>query len=64
VAWGLPCAIVTIAYHILHVRGVAWTAIAGLAVACGTIGYILAAWLWDECEAHYDRGGPANERAT
>ncbi len=53
VAWGLPCGVVTVAYHILSARGIVWTAVMGLLAACAAVGYILAAWLWDECEARY-----------
>ncbi|HSY83363.1 MAG TPA: hypothetical protein VK807_16490 [Gemmatimonadaceae bacterium] len=52
----MPCSIVTVAYHTLRERAIVWSAVVGLFVACGAVGYLLAAWVWDECEAHYEAG--------
>jgi hypothetical protein len=54
--WGVPCTIVTVAYHALKEHGLVWSAVLGLFAACGAVGYLLAAWVWDECEAHYEEG--------
>jgi hypothetical protein len=61
--WGVPCSIVTVAYHTLRERAIVWSAVVGLFVACGAVGYLLAAWVWDECEAHYEAGA-AGEPST
>jgi hypothetical protein len=50
----VPCTIVTVGYHALREHGLVWGAVVGLFAACGAVGYLLAAWVWDECEAHYD----------
>src|SRR5262249_7265501 len=47
--WGVPCGIVTVAYHAIKEHALVWSAVIGLFVACGAVGYLLAAWLWDEC---------------
>ncbi|HWZ57871.1 MAG TPA: hypothetical protein VNW46_02755 [Gemmatimonadaceae bacterium] len=62
--WGAPCGIVSVCYHVLKERGFVWpipsftslwVGIIGLLVASGATGYLLAAGLWDACEASYDR---------
>ena len=54
----------SVCYHVLRARGFVWPVpaigqlwhgIAGLGVASGAVGYLLAAWLWDVGEASYDR---------
>jgi hypothetical protein len=64
IAWGLPAGTITVCYHVihLHARGTPWSisdirplwgSIAGIMVACGILGYLLGAWLWDACESHF-----------
>ncbi len=62
--WGVPAGTVTSCYHVIHVHtpGAAWSiaglrplwqSIAGLMIACGVVGYLFGAWLWDACETHF-----------
>jgi hypothetical protein len=64
VAWGLPGGTVTAIYRViqLHARGTEWSlhvirplweSVAGIFVACGIVGYLLGAWLWDACESQF-----------
>jgi hypothetical protein len=64
VAWGLPAGTLTDCYHVIHLheRGTAWSlaamrpmwgSIAGIMFACGVVGYLFGAWLWDACESHF-----------
>jgi hypothetical protein len=64
ILWGLPVATITACYHViqLHARGAAWSlaevrpmwqSIVGIMIACGIIGYLFGAWLWDACESHF-----------
>jgi hypothetical protein len=60
--WGAPCGIVSVFYHVLKERGFVWPihfehlwlGVIGLVVASGATGYLLAAGLWDACEASFD----------
>ncbi len=62
--WGVPAGTVTSCYHVIHAHtpGAAWSiaglrplwqSIAGLMIACGVVGYLFGAWLWDACETHF-----------
>lgn len=64
VGWGLPAGTLTACYHVIHAhaRGAAWSvaalrplweSIIGLMLACGCVGYLLGAWLWDACQARF-----------
>lgn len=62
--WGVPAGTVTSCYHVIHEHtpGAAWSiaglrplwqSIVGLMIACGIVGYLFGAWLWDSCEARF-----------
>jgi hypothetical protein len=64
VGWGIPIGAVTACYDVIHLHapGAAWSvaglrplwqSIVGLMVACGVVGYLFGAWLWDACEARF-----------
>src|SRR5580704_8035554 len=64
VLWGLPAGTITACYHViqLHTPGTAWSiaeirpmwqSIAGVMIACGIVGYLIGAWLWDACVTRF-----------
>lgn len=60
--WGLPAAIVTMAYQMIEEQGFVWStaisadlqhALALIAIAFPALGYFFGAWLWTQGEARY-----------
>ena len=66
VGWGIPAAILTMAYKMFEARGLAWSltiplsgdlrhAFVLIAVAFPALGYVLGGWLWNQGEERYWR---------
>jgi hypothetical protein len=65
IGWGLPAGVFAAGYRVLQFRARSstplslaalrpqWGSLAGLLVISGVVGYLLGAWLWDFCEAHF-----------
>ncbi|MHB1224372.1 MAG: hypothetical protein ACYC2G_10070 [Gemmatimonadaceae bacterium] len=64
--WGIPAAILTMAYKLFEARGLAWSlstplstdlrhAFALIAIAFPALGYLFGGWLWTQGEARYAR---------